>query len=451
MNAVLLTLPVANEQTVVEARFYGRQLAAVLGFGVQDQTRVATAVSELARNALLYAGRGKIEYGTDLEAQQLTVQVSDQGPGIASPGEVLSGRYVSTTGMGRGLSGTRRLMDHLDLDTGPSGTRVFITKKLPTPLGTDELPRIQAALLQSRPVTPVQELQRQNKELLQTLGDLARREQQLATLNRELEDTNRGVVALYSELEDKAAQLREASREKSMFLSYVSHEFRTPLHSMLGLSRLLLSHADGSLSQAQEQQLTLLRSSAEELLGMVNDLLDMTKAEAGGRDLKLEPLELTQILATLRALFQPLITETGPRLIIAEPQTPVILYSDASKLHQILRNFISNALKFTPAGEVVVSTRLTEDDNWIEFSVQDSGPGISPEDQRLLFREYSQLRGGGKKGSGLGLALSHRLATLLGGRVGVESVPGAGARFWTVLPLRSAAPLGQTPAVGDGP
>ncbi|MDV6374794.1 ATP-binding protein [Deinococcus arenicola] len=461
---VLSSVYLQYEQDVVSARSRGRQLAELLGLSTQDQTRVATAVSELARNALMYAGGGQVDYGVDagdgvnVGDQRLMVRVSDQGAGIAGLDEILAGQYVSHTGMGAGLRGTRRLMDHFHVVTGPSGTQISVAKSLPpgVTLSPHEIGRFQAALDGAGPVTPVQELQRQNQELLRALSDLARREEELASLNRELGDTNRGVVALYSELEDTASLLREASREKSMFLSYVSHEFRTPLHSMLGLSRMLLSHDDGDLSGEQDEQLRLLRSSAEELLGMVNDLLDLTKAEMGGRELTLEPLDLSQVLGTLRALFQPLVTPYGPQLIVEEPATLTVLYTDAGKLHQILRNFISNALKFTRSGEVRVSTRRLEDDRWIEFSVQDSGSGIAPEDQARLFQDFSQvgvpaLRT--SKGSGLGLSLASRMATLLGGRVGMESVLNHGSRFWAILPLHSGTecPAIATPSAATPP
>jgi signal transduction histidine kinase len=446
---VLSSIYLRYEQDVVSARSRGRQLAELLGFSPQDQTRVATAVSELARNALMYAGGGQVEYGVDVEDRRFTVQVSDQGAGIAGLDEILAGRYTSRTGMGVGLRGARRLMDHFHIRTGPTGTQISVAKNLQPgiTLNPQEIGRFQAVLDEADPVNPIQELQRQNQELLQALSELARREEELASLNRELEDTNRGVVALYSELEDTASRLRDASREKSMFLSYVSHEFRTPLHSMLGLSRMLLSHDDGDLSEEQDEQLRLLRSSAEELLGMVNDLLDLTKAEAGGRELTLEPLDLSQVLGTLRALFQPLVTPSGPQLIVEMPSTPTVMYTDAGKLHQILRNFISNGLKFTRSGEVRVSTRRLEEHGWIEFSVQDSGSGIALEDQARLFLEFSQigvpaLQTSG--GSGLGLSLASRMAALLGGRVGMESSPNHGSRFWAVLPLHSDSPAAVT-------
>jgi len=455
---VLSKIYLRYEQDVVSARSRGRQLAELLGFATQDQTRVATAVSELARNALMYAGGGHVEYGVEVGNRRLMVRVSDQGSGIAGLDEILAGQYVSRTGMGAGLRGTRRLMDHFHITTGPTGTRVSVAKQLPSgvTLSPHEIGEFKAVLNEAGPVTPVQELQLQNQELLRALSELARREEQLASLNRELEDTNRGVVALYSELEDTASRLRDASREKSMFLSYVSHEFRTPLHSVLGLSRMLLSHDDGNLSAEQDEQLRLLRSSAEELLGMVNDLLDLTKAETGGRELTLESLDLSQVLGTLRALFQPIVTPSGPQLVVEEPTAPTVLYTDAGKLHQILRNFISNALKFTRSGEVRVSTRQLEEAGWIEFSVQDSGPGIAPEDQARLFQEFSQLgipalRTSG--GSGLGLSLASRMATLLGGRVGMESVLNHGSRFWAVLPLNSgtSSPATAVPSAGPLP
>ncbi len=452
--SALLTVRLRYEQDVVDARSRARQLAGLLGYSAQDQTRVATAVSELARNALMYAGGGRVEYRLDQPAQMLRVQVSDQGPGIPHLDDVLSGRYVSPSGLGMGLRGSRRLMDDFEVDSTPGrGTVVRLAKRLPVQgAGRPTAASLSAALAQRDAPNPVQELQLQNQELLATLEELARREEQLATLNRELEDTNRGVVALYTELEEKAIRLREASQVKSMFLSYVSHEFRTPLHSILGLTRMLLGHHDGALSGEQDRQLTLLRSSADELLGMVNDLLDLTRAESGKSEVYLDAFAVSQTLSTLRALFQPLLTGTRVNLVFEEVGELPPLYSDEGKLHQILRNFISNALKFTERGEVRVTARLLDDPAWIEFSVRDSGPGIALEDQHRLFQEFSQVGKPPKqntRGSGLGLSLSKRLAELLGGQVGAESTVGVGSRFWAVLPVRTPAPA--DPVTGSAP
>jgi anti-sigma regulatory factor (Ser/Thr protein kinase) len=195
---------------VVLARQRTRQLAALLGFDAQDQTRLATAVSEIARNTFTYAGGGTIEFGLEggTAPQVFSVRVTDRGPGIPNLSTILAGRYRSATGMGLGLIGARRLMDYFHVDTTPGeGTRVDLKKTLPARvglLGERQLAEITQALTAPNANDPLDEVQRQNQELLRALDELAQRQEELTALNRELEDTNRGVVALYAELEEKA-------------------------------------------------------------------------------------------------------------------------------------------------------------------------------------------------------------------------------------------------------
>lgn len=450
MSLPLRSVRLRYEQDVVEARAQARALAALVGCSAQDQTRLATAVSEVARNALRYAGGGLVEFRVDLSEQLLWTEVLDSGPGIPELETLWTGGGGGSPGTAGGLLSTRRLMDHFELQSTPAGTRVRMAKRLPAgaPLGASDLAEVQRRLSVGEPTSPVQELQVQNQELLRALADLKRREDQLTALNHELEDTNRGVVALYSELEDKAARLREASQSKTMFLSHMSHEFRTPLNSILGLSRLLLGRQDGELSPEQDRQLTLLQASAHELLGTVNDLLDLAKVEAGKSELHLTTFAVPQTLTTLRALFQPLLPGRAVQLIVEDPGELPAMYSDEGKLHQILRNFVSNALNFTQTGEIRVATSylaasLEAPSGTIEFSVQDSGIGVAPADLPRLFQQFSQVGqrpGLAAPGTGLGLALARQLAELLGGQVAAQSTLGVGSRFSVTLPLRIAVP-----------
>ncbi|AFZ66127.1 ATP-binding protein [Deinococcus peraridilitoris] len=437
---VLLRVPVRAEQDVVTVRANTKHLADRLGVSSQGQTRLATAVSELVRNAYTYAGGGQVEYVLDAQAQMLYVRVTDQGPGIPRLQDVLEGRFDSPTGRGLGLRSTRRLVDAFEISSSPGkGTTVQVGKALPSTPALRELgtKRLAAELSKLRPASAVEELQAQNQELLRALEDLAQREEQLRVLNRELEDTNRGVVALYSELEDKAERLREANHVKSMFFSYMSHEFRTPLNSILGLSRILLERQDGELSPEQDKQLELIRRSTGELLQMVNDLLDVAKVEAGKTEVYPANFELAQLFSTLRALFQPLLVNPDVRLVFEDVGELPALFSDQGKLSQILRNFISNALKFTEQGEIRVSaTRCGA--QAVRIEVTDTGAGIAPDDLMRLFRDFSQVgpqHGARSGGTGLGLSLASKLAGLLQGQVGVSSAPGQGSRFWVELPL----------------
>ncbi|MEJ0085007.1 MAG: ATP-binding protein [Pseudomonadota bacterium] len=269
-------------------------------------------------------------------------------------------------------------------------------------------------------------------------AQLAARDADIELLRKELEETNKGVVALYAELDDKATQLRDATELKSRFLSYMSHEFRTPLTSMTSITGLLLSRMDGPLTSEQEKQLQFIRASTRELTDMVGDLLDLAKVEAGRITISPEWFEMMDLFSALRGMFKPIVASSGISLVFDEPQGEIKLYTDDKKLSQILRNFISNALKFTPVGEVRVTATLLPDER-VEFAVTDTGIGIAPEHVPNLFIDFVQLDVRLQKrlrGSGLGLSLARQFATLLGGEVHAESELGKGSRFSLTVPLR---------------
>lgn len=267
---------------------------------------------------------------------------------------------------------------------------------------------------------------------------LAQRDAQIELLNTELTETNLGVVALYSELEDKALQLRDAAELKSRFLSYISHEFKTPLSSIRSIARILFDELDGPLGDEQKRQVSFIQSSAVELTDMVGDLLDLARVEAGKINISPAWFEMVDLFATLRGMFKPLIGDTAVALIFEEPIGLNSVYTDDRKLSQIMRNFIANALKFTSQGEVRVAAKALDGDR-IEFSVTDTGIGIAPEYQDALFQDFTQVDSPIQKrfrGTGLGLALSKKFAELLGGEVGVTSEVGRGSCFWVRVPMR---------------
>jgi len=271
-------------------------------------------------------------------------------------------------------------------------------------------------------------------------AELAAREADIAALRIELEETNKGVLALYAELDDKAAQLRDANDLKSRFLSYMSHEFRTPLTSMTSIAGILLSRLDGPLTDEQQKQVEFIRTSTRELTEMVNDLLDLAKVEAGRISISPEWFEMVDLFAALRGMFKPIVASSSVSLYFDEPQDEIRLFTDDKKLSQILRNFISNALKFTPTGEVRVAARMLDPEH-VEFAVSDTGIGIAAEHIPTLFADFVQLDVRLQKrlrGSGLGLSLARKFAELLGGRVAVQSELGKGSRFSVVLPVRYA-------------
>ena len=450
----LLTVAIREEHDVVVARQRAMQIARLLGFERQDQVRLATAVSEIARNVVHYAGQGEVAFALQPRngPPYLEVVVSDGGPGIADVTRILSGRYASPTGMGVGIIGARRLMDEFELSSAPGkGTRVRMRKHVPSaapPVDEARLRAVAAEVARHPAPGPLAEIRETNHELLRAMEELRRRQEEMARLNRELEETNRGVLALYAELDENAERLRRADEMKSRFLSHMSHEFRTPLNSILAISRLLHDRTDGDLTSEQDKQVGFIRKAAQELSEMVNDLLDLAKVEAGKIEVRAAPVDLAKLFGTLRGLMRPLVASGSVRLVFAEPPDDVAtLYTDEAKLAQILRNLVSNALKFTEEGEVQVEARREGEE--AVLSVTDTGIGIAPEDQGRIFQEFSQIEGPLQrrvKGTGLGLALSRKLAELLGGRIDLRSAPGAGSTFRVILPLRPApAPAALVP------
>jgi signal transduction histidine kinase len=232
-------------------------------------------------------------------------------------------------------------------------------------------------------------------------------------------------------------QLRRANALRAQFTSYLSHEFRTPLDSVIALSGLLLNRLDGDLTTEQEKQVLLMRRSAQDLLNLVDDLLDTARVEAGQVVIRPSDFSVTDLFSALRATLRPLLTSSTVSLLFDEAADLPTLHSDEARLSQILRNFIANALKFTERGEIRVRAQR-EGSEHIRFSVSDTGVGIEPDSLGQLFHDFSRLEGPLQrrvKGTGLGLALSKKLALMLGGDVGVESQLGVGSTFFVELPL----------------
>ena len=267
---------------------------------------------------------------------------------------------------------------------------------------------------------------------------IAELSEQVESMQTELDETNRGVVALYAELDVQAQQLQRATELKSRFLAYMSHEFRTPISALRSLARLLLDRVDGPLTPEQEKQVRFIESTAEEFADMVNDLLDLAKVEAGRVDISPAWFEMVDLFSALRGMFRPVLTNPDVSLVFEEPQHAWRLYTDNKMLSQILRNFISNALKFTVRGGVRVSARESAGDT-ITFAVADTGIGIDAQFHSAMFHDFTQVDSPIQKrlrGTGLGLSLSRQLAELLGGTVGLHSELGSGSTFFVTIPLR---------------
>ena len=441
MLVPLLKVEIRYEQDLVLARRRARQIAQILTFPSQDQVRIATAVSELVRNVFQYTPGGRVEFALDSgPPDRFLIRVADRGPGIARLDDIMAGQYVSKTGMGVGLAGAKRLVDSFSITSTAAGTHIEIACDLPrrAPEVNRELAgAIALELAAEEPQNPFEEMQRQNQELLAALDEVQRQQLRLTQLNLELEETNRGVVALSSELEQRADYQKRASELKTEFLSTITHELRTPLNSIISIAGILLERLDGELNGEQEKQIGFIQTSARELSAMVNDVLDLAKVEAGKVVVRPRQFDIDEMFRVLRGMLKPLIQSNHPVELIfddASSEAPVI--SDEGKVSQILRNFISNALKYTKQGEIRVSARAMDGD-WFEFAVADTGIGIALEDQDRIFEDYTQIEGDHQmriKGTGLGLPLSRKLAHMLGGQVVLKSSPGQGSTFALILP-----------------
>jgi len=437
-DSELARLDVSDTAGVFAARQLGRGLAAILALEQQDQIRVATALSEISRSAVTAGRTAVITFGIDDAALLLTVTMDGEPPAD-------------------GIAAAARLMDRVAAD----GRVVRMAKRRPPGVRPD--PRLigeQLAAVQPR--SALDELRRQNQDLITALDDLRQQKDQLLLLNAELqetnrgvmalygelsdelEQTNRGVVALYAELDEKSERLRVASESKDRFWANVSHELRTPLNSIIGLTRLLAEPAPGGTALDPERlyQVELIRNSGGTLLALVNDLLDVAKAESGQLHMDPAQVDLPALFGRLRGLARPMAEGKPVEVIVGaddDPDTPATILTDEVALTSILRNLLSNGIKYTDSGEVRLSTRVRGPR--LEISVADTGIGIPAGLHDHVFEEFYQVPGVRRGGTGLGLPYARRLARILGGDLTLASEPGAGTTVVLDLPLR-------TPAVG---
>ena len=427
----ILNVGLSSEQDVVLVRQRARQVSSLLGFSHQDQVRIATAVSEVARAVCQtgFGGRAAFLIG-DADTRAVLEVAIGASPGAAGP---LADDALVTA---------HRLMDECVVEQGQGTALVTMRKALParSRIGQAGLAELSSQLAKDSPVANTYlEVHLQNRELASALAELRERQDDLMALTRELEDTNRGIVALYAEIEDKAERLRRADEMKSRFLSNTSHELRTPLSSIRALAKLLLDRMDGDLTPEQERQVRFIAAAATDLSELVNDLLDLAKIEAGKVDVLVAPVVVDNLFRALKGMLRPLVDEARVELVFEPAGVDLPFESDEGKISQVLRNFISNALKFTEQGQVAVSAAYDAQADEITFTVSDTGIGISPENLQLIFEEFSQIEHPlqrRSKGTGLGLPLCRKLAELLGGRIEVSSRVGAGSTFSLVLPRR---------------
>jgi signal transduction histidine kinase len=414
--------------------------ASELGCDEVHQVRLATALSEFGREALSHGADASAAFS--LERDGALVVVLDSSHAASSQ------RSWSAA-----IDAARKLVGDVTARVDPASGSLTLTLRL----GAPQVKRkagaasLRAALARTSGGEPLDEVRLENRNLIATLDELTARSEELVRLNAELEETNRGVmamygqladeleetnrgvVALYAELDDKSAQLNRASEAKSRFFAGVSHELRSPLSSILGLSRLLLDD-DGASRTEQRTQLQLIAASARELLELVNELLDVAKAESGRLVPEPAHVDLDVLFSELRGSMRPL-ARAGVDLEVDAP-AGLEVETDRVLLAQVLRNLLSNALKFTLEGRVRLTAELQSAYELV-ISVSDTGIGIAPEHQERIFEEFFQVRGplqADRRGTGLGLPYARRVVQTLGGILSLRSEPGAGSTFSVHLP-----------------
>jgi signal transduction histidine kinase/CheY-like chemotaxis protein len=440
MIAELARLEVRDRSGVFAARQLGRDLAAALELDRQDQIRVATALSEISRSAVMAGRTAVIVFSVDDTDLLLAVTLDGDPPA-------------------EGIAAASRLMDRVDADA--FGVRM--TKRRPPDVQPD-IALINERLAAAAPQTALDDLRRQNQDLISALEDLKKQKDQLLLLNSELqetnngvlalyselstelEQTNRGVVALYAELDETSERLRAASESKDRFWANVSHELRTPLNSIIGLTRLLAEPTpEGRLDPERLYQVELIKNSGIVLLTLVNDLLDVAKAESG--QLRIDPavVNLRAVFGRLRGLTRPMAEGKPVDVIVSEDGVPERILTDEVALTSILRNLLSNGVKYTDRGEVRLSTRVVGDT--LRISVSDTGIGIPANLHQQVFEEFYQVPGLRRGGTGLGLPYARRLAEILGGDL--ELISDAGAGTTVVLSLPHGTPALGTVLIAD--
>jgi signal transduction histidine kinase/HAMP domain-containing protein/CheY-like chemotaxis protein len=302
----------------------------------------------------------------------------------------------------------------------------------------DESQRLTAEL-QARSV----ELQAQQEEMQRSNADLEDKAEQLARQNSDIETKNAEIEQARQEIEERAQQLALASKYKSQFLANMSHELRTPLNSLLILARLLAQNPGQNLTAKQVEYANVIHSAGSDLLQLINDILDLSKVEAGRMDITPERFTLRALLEDVRATFQPLTAEKGLTFAVeAAPEAPGELFTDRQRLRQVLGNLLSNAVKFTPRGQVLLrvapSARLAPDgSSMVAFSVTDTGIGVAPESLDAIFGAFQQGDGTLSRrygGTGLGLSIVREVGALLGGDITAESALGQGSTFTLHVP-----------------
>jgi signal transduction histidine kinase len=419
---------IRRESDLPRVRDRVRLAARELGFDNVTQIKLATVASELTRNIYEYAQTGSINVSLIERGERrgLELVCQDNGPGIADVEQILSGNFQSKTGLGKGITGSQRLMDEFRIQTAPGkGTHIEAVKWF------DDYQRalrpvddIRKLFFSASEESMIEELQAQNGELVRVLAELTRSRRELEQANHDLQEANE--------------KLRQVDEMKSRFISTIAHEVRTPLNALTGLLMVLSRDKSEPLSPRQQETVGRLEKSTQMLIRLVNDLLDLSRLQARRMQIKIQEFDAAELLDSIVTGLKQTASDKGVDLRLEVNSDLPAIISDPTKIAQVVTNFASNAIKFTPAGGAVVINAARDAGEMWHVEVADTGIGINEDQIPLIFEEFQQVNisnphhGGG---TGLGLPISKRLVELLGGRIKVQSAPGAGSTFTAIWPI----------------
>jgi signal transduction histidine kinase/CheY-like chemotaxis protein len=448
---LLLSTVLSGDTDLLALRRAGREICRSLGLDTHAQVRLATALSEVGRAALA-TGPVEVELRIDRSTPVARLRAELRAPGPLAPtGDPAAG----------GVPAAGRLVDAVTVSA--DGCRVVLDVALRSWTNLDDagFNQLRSAVSTGYGADALDELRVQNAELLRAHDELRAQQDELRRMNVELADTNRGVlamydqlsaeldetnsgvVALYAELDERGQQLQAANEAKSRFLRNVSHELRSPVNSILGLVSLL---TESRLDAEQTQQVAFVRDSAGTLLTLVDELLDLARAEAGHQDVSPEPIDLEALFAELKGTIAPLVRD-GVDLVVPPPRG-LALVSDRTLVARVLRNLLTNAVKFTESGTVRLDA-TADDAGRIVMTVQDTGVGIPADSLASVFEEFVQVPNHlqpSVRGTGLGLPYARRTSEALGGGLEAHSVAAKGSTFVLTLPsLGEPAPVASAP------
>ncbi|WDT75167.1 MAG: ATP-binding protein [Candidatus Manganitrophus sp.] len=429
----ILSISIGKQSRLLTVRNKIRTVLDHLEIPRREQNRLIIALSELMRNTIQYAKSGELTLSAVQEGSTWSIAfvLSDKGPGIAHLDEILQGAYRFEPGRGFGIASAKRLLDEFGMQT--------VLGKGTKTCGRMKIGHLHAQGLDEGRMERLHETLAQQPDIEELVTTLREKEQLIEQLNHELNVTNEGIIALYREIDEKNVELSRANQMKSSFLASMSHELRTPLNSILALSQILLDRIDGDLSGEQEKQVTMIQDSGERLLQLINDILDLSRIEAGKVRIEKMWIDLRKVVQETITSMEPLAKKKGLTLRFVAPDSLPQVFADEARVRQILLNLLSNAVKFTPAGSILVSLALPlTEDREIAVSVQDTGIGIAQKNLVYIFEPFHQIDNTPARkygGTGLGLSISKQLVELMGGRIWANSSVGEGSTFTFTLPM----------------